>query len=351
MKSIKLFTVLLLIFLVSVHSHAAWKDKEGNVLDDTEWMKSSGDFGAQLVLIGDEDEFFKRWETPSKDVHINTTFQITRGESLIAPVIFSGCSTNEDGKCNVVMDYSVTKPDGTSYAELKDVEVWIDKPAPPEGILELSVGHIKIVIEPDDLLGTYSVAAKITDKVLKSSLGLTQKFTVKESSDIRTGAPKSLSKSEIEELNLWFTYYYKKPQPELIEEKIKAMFTAGFFDNSNAVAPLIMFFAEVFRQNENLLLKWEKTFANLSPKKQNYMAYALWQSNTGGSGLTIGEMALGMSSCQENHAFIFPVLSIMPSCAATPGRTYFLTRQIAVASICCCRKGPSALVAVSMLFA
>jgi len=306
MKTTRIFVVFLSLLMLSANCHAAWRDKEGKVLEDTESMKSSGDFGAQLVLIGDEDEFFKRWETPSKDVQINTISQLARGESLIAPVIFSGCYTNEDGKCDVVMDYSVLKPDGTTYAELKDVEVWTDKPAPLDGTLELSVGHIKIVIEPDDLLGTYSVSAKVTDRVLKSSLELNQKFTVMESADIQSGTPKSLSKAEMEELNRWFTYYYKYPQPEFIEEKVKAMVAAGFFDNSNAVAPLIMFFAEVFRQNENLLIKWEKTFVSLPPKYKNYLAYALWQSNTE-TGKTIvkrwGERDPSIKEIQSNDPF------------------------------------------------
>ena len=280
MNITKLFIVFLSILVISVNTQAAWKDKEGTVIDDTEWMKSSGDFGAQLVLIGDENEFLKRWKTPSKDVQIKTVSQLARGESLIAPVIFSGCGTNEDGKCNVVMDYSVVKPDGTSYAELQDVEVWVNKPAPPEGILELSAGYIKIVIEPDDLFGTYSVSARVTDTVLNSSLELTQKFLVKEISDIQTESPVTLSKDEMDELHLWLTYYYKNPQPELVEERVKEMIVAGYFDNSTAVSPLIMFFSEVFRQNENLLLEWEKGFANLSPKYQNYLAYAFWQSNT-----------------------------------------------------------------------
>lgn len=280
MKTTRLWVILFSLLVVSVSSHAAWRDKAGKTLDDTEWMKSSGDFGAQLVLIGDEDEFLKRWETPSDTVRLDSVSQLARGESLIAPVIFSGCSVAKDGTCHVVMDYSVIKPDGTPYAEMKEVDVWTDRPAPPEGILELSTGYIKLVIEPDDLLGTYSVTATVTDKVLHASLELTRKFTVTETPAIKAETPKRVSQAEREALNRWFTYYYQYPQPELVEEKVGTMVAAGFFDKEGAVAPLIMFLSEVFRQNENRLSQWEKTFADLSPKYRRYLAYALWQSKT-----------------------------------------------------------------------
>lgn len=264
MTKTRLLTIAILLMLPSF-SAAKWNDKEGKILEDTEWMKSSGEFGAQLVLIGDEKEFFKRWETPSRDVHLNTISQLQRGDSLITPIIFSGCYTNNEGNCNVVVDFNVLKPDGTSYADLNDIEVWIDKPAPPKGILELSVGYLKIIIEPEDSLGKYIVKANVTDRIKESSFMLTQEFTVTNVLPAKQNTSTSENKKTeaIKELGLWFTYYYKNPQPEDFEVKIKAMVDAGFFDKPSSITSLIMFLSEIFRQNEKVLPQWEKTFIEL----------------------------------------------------------------------------------------
>ena len=276
-------TILLLILMCPAISTAKWNDKEGNILEDTEWMKSSGDFGAQLVLIGDEKEFFERWGTPSEDVHLNTISKLQRGESLITSIIFAGCYVNKDGNCNVVTDINIIKPDGTSYGEANGLEVWVDKPAPPKSLLELGVDYMKIIIEPEDPLGVYSVQAKVTDNIKKSSFTLVQKFTVSDEPPIQqkvSKTEKKVSEAEIKKLSRWFTYYYKDPQPETVEDNIEAMVVAGFFGKQSAVGPLIMFLSEVFRQNEKLLPAWEQSFAKLPFNSRGYIAQALWESNT-----------------------------------------------------------------------
>lgn len=99
--------LLVFLFLFSffpIHALGKWHDMQGNTLEDTEWMKSSDDFGAQLLLVGNEEEFLKRWETPSKIFNTKTISEIKRGEPFITPIIFSGCYTNSDGNCIVTTD-------------------------------------------------------------------------------------------------------------------------------------------------------------------------------------------------------------------------------------------------------
>jgi len=64
-----LLAFLFLFLFFPAHAIGKWHDMEGNTIEDTEWMKSSDDFGAQLLLVGNEEEFFTRWETPSKVLH------------------------------------------------------------------------------------------------------------------------------------------------------------------------------------------------------------------------------------------------------------------------------------------
>jgi hypothetical protein len=177
MKNV-LFVLLFLFILLPAAAVAQWHDKDGRPVADTESMKSSDDFGASLLLIGDEEEFLKKWATPSKVFPANNISKIEKGGIFITPIIFAGCYANSDGNCVVTADIRVFRPDGTTYGEQRNVEVWKDKPPPPKGILGLSVGYLKILVEPQDPEGTYRVQATVTDVVKKASLVLSQKITV-----------------------------------------------------------------------------------------------------------------------------------------------------------------------------
>jgi len=272
-----LFIISFFLFVPSI-SHGKWNDRQGNPVEDTEWMKSSGDFGAQLLLIGNEKEFFNRWKTPSETVKFETVSEINRGESFITPIIFSGCYVNKSGNCMVNAALKVLRPDGAIYADMAQIEIWENKPPPPKGILELGVGYLKVIIEPEDPEGTYTVQAKVTDNVKKSSFVLTRTFSV--SSNIEAKPNKQLGDEAIKELGQWFTYYYKTPHSERDVENIYKMFEAGFFNKPSAVAPLIMFLAEFFRQNESMIPNWEKALHEIPQDDNFYLLHSLWQANT-----------------------------------------------------------------------
>jgi hypothetical protein len=273
-KAIHLLMVTML--LLPAGSPAKWKDRQGNILPDTDAMKSEGDFGAQLLLIDDEKRFFKRWNTPSKVVDVDTVSEIPRGAPLITPVIFSGCSANESGNCMVSGDFKVLRPNGSSYADLPDVEIWQNKPPPVNGMLELGMGFAKIVIEPDDPDGTYEVVATVTDHVSETSLRLTTTFSV--TAEETAEATDQAADEKPHRLSQWLTYYYKNPHTDQDIEKIKEIFEIGMFTTANS-GPLVMFLAEFFRQNEKRLALWEKRLHQIPQQDDYYLLHALWQAN------------------------------------------------------------------------
>jgi hypothetical protein len=57
------------------------------------------------------------------------------------------------------------------------MEVWQYKAAPPDRMLQLSVQYLKVVIEPQDLLGKYIVSVDVKDHVSGASLQLSTAFT------------------------------------------------------------------------------------------------------------------------------------------------------------------------------
>ena len=99
------------------------------------------------------------------------------GGQANAFIVFSGCTPDKSGQCDVTIQFRVYQPNGKLYASAPPMEVWQHKPAPAVRMLELSVQYLKVVIEPHDLLGKYVVSANVEDHVSGASLQLSSTFT------------------------------------------------------------------------------------------------------------------------------------------------------------------------------
>lgn len=168
---------LVLLVVLGCNADAGWINKQRARLADSEDRKSTGDFGAQLVFVTDEQELFKKWGTPSETVNVNTVESVTINQPISAFVIFSGCKPTAKGQCNVVMRFRVIQPDGKVYSETPDMEVWQDKPAPRARSLELSVQYLKIVVEPHEQRGRYIIQAQVRDDNTGAVLFLQKAFS------------------------------------------------------------------------------------------------------------------------------------------------------------------------------
>ena len=156
-----------------------WKE-DGKVVPDRPWVKSAGEFGAKLVLTDKPEEFFAAWEKPGAVVSTSEANSTKRGQPIVAVVVFTGCAADKRGFCDATVRYTAFKPDGTAYGKPQDGELWSGKPAPPRDQLQLSVGNMGIVIEPQDPLGLYTVRAEVNDKIAKRKLELERTFTAVE---------------------------------------------------------------------------------------------------------------------------------------------------------------------------
>ena len=168
--------LLVLIFLVPSLAFPVWVNKKGEKLADVENQKSIGNFGAQLILVADENELFKRWATPSVSVDVKTIDSVKVNGFINAFVVFGGCKPDAKGNCNVSMQFRVTQPDGKVYTETPSMEVWENKPSPQGKALELSVQYLKLLIEPKDQLGQYVVYTEVRDKNSDAVLKLQSPF-------------------------------------------------------------------------------------------------------------------------------------------------------------------------------
>jgi len=164
---------------IPILSAASWK-ADGKLVPDTEWAKSDGGFGAQLVLTDKPDDLFAAWEKPGPAVMLSETPTAARGLPTVGVILFAGCGANARGKCEATVRFTAETPDGKPWGEPVDGELWIDKPPADNGQMQLSVGNMGIIIDPGDPLGVYKVKGVITDEVTKKTMVLEKTFTAVE---------------------------------------------------------------------------------------------------------------------------------------------------------------------------
>ena len=180
---------LLLVCILSSNAHAGWIDKKGTRLPDAEDRISNGNFGAQLIFTNDEQALFKKWATPSETVNLDTVESVQINQPISAFIIFFGCKPALSGNCNVSMRFRITQPDGKVYSETPDMEVWQDKPAPHGYGLEMSVQYLKVIVEPHEQRGRYTVQAQVRDDNSGSVISLQKSFSAVDSQEAKKHNP------------------------------------------------------------------------------------------------------------------------------------------------------------------
>ena len=168
--------LLIAALTLSTVASAAWMNKSGERLPETAYRKSSGDFVAQMIFIGDENELFTTWNKPAESVNVKDIETIDVNSPISTFIVFGGCKPDDKGKCNVAMRFRVIGPDGKIYSETPEMEVWNAKPAPPDRSLQLSIDYLKIVVEPHEQPGRYVVNTEVQDKHSGSVLKLQKSF-------------------------------------------------------------------------------------------------------------------------------------------------------------------------------
>jgi hypothetical protein len=159
-SSLKRLRVLVLV-LYAVPSVAGWIDQDGRSISNRPDAKSSNGFGVMLVLTADEAAFIRAWSSPAQRPVLQTTKSMQRGKSVSAMLLFSGCTPNAAGTCNISAQYRLAGPDGT-VQNIGPYNVW-QRVAPKPGIVELGDARLTIGVGNSDPVGKYSISATLTD--------------------------------------------------------------------------------------------------------------------------------------------------------------------------------------------
>jgi hypothetical protein len=88
-------------------------------------------------------------------------------------IFFGGFAADAKGNCNLIANYKMWNPDGNLFHEMTNTRVWVNKPRPKEGSLELTDQYIKI--QPTSF-GKYTVEAEVVDLNQNVKLLLTYSF-------------------------------------------------------------------------------------------------------------------------------------------------------------------------------
>ena len=152
--------------------------EDGKEVRVTPWRKQQGSFAVMLTLSSDPDGFMQAWKTPEYKPKFDAPSTVKPGEKIAGFLLISDCKAGKEGRCDVTADLLVTRPDRSTYAEKKGVEVWKGKPVP--GVLQLSEANLTMKVEPDDPLGIYLMTAAVRDNVAEVTLNLEKRFMVLE---------------------------------------------------------------------------------------------------------------------------------------------------------------------------
>lgn len=166
----------LIAILLPFAAQSGWIDSTGKPIPDTESMRSAGDFGVQIVLTADEDQFRQTWNSSKTPPNLSTTNTVRLGSTVSALLIFHGCSPNAVGLCNVASEFILEAPDGTK-TPAGDGPVWTGKPM-QQRLLQLGQASLTVGLNQTDPIGNYKITANIKDKVAGRSLTVVARLNV-----------------------------------------------------------------------------------------------------------------------------------------------------------------------------
>jgi hypothetical protein len=149
----------------------------GKPVPDTENVKSKNGFGAQVWLT--PNDIVDEWNKPEAP-KIIITKRAKRNTPVYITILFASPSVNEKGLSDISGDILIRQPDGKVYADLKNVDIWENRAAPPKGNIQLAEKTVAIVIENKDLLGTYSIDVLVRDDLKQVTIPLHYEFIAEE---------------------------------------------------------------------------------------------------------------------------------------------------------------------------
>lgn len=139
-----------------------WIDRQGNRIQETQGIKSEGDFGVRIVLTPSEQRFCDTWDRSSTSPRLESTNSVRRGQKVSAMILFHGCSANAKGQCDAIVRFALVSPDGKA-TPAGEGPLWTKAPA--RGMILLSHASLTLGFDQSDRVGNYQVVATVIDRI------------------------------------------------------------------------------------------------------------------------------------------------------------------------------------------
>lgn len=107
----------------------------------------------ELVIALADDEQLRDWAMDAPGASFDSATEVRPGQPAIAQARVRGCMLGESGRCDVVVQYTVTAPDGTTVRHEPARPVEEGKSAPT----------LRLTLSKTDQVGLYRVAAVVRD--------------------------------------------------------------------------------------------------------------------------------------------------------------------------------------------
>ena len=151
-----------------------WRDKNGNLVPDTAWRKTSHGFAAMLLNTADSD-WWEKWNKPEPP-HYTKAETVRKGGQIVTLIFIVNAAPGADGAVNVLCDINVLRPDGSQSLGVKDQPCLQGKQSGSPTNLRLSPAAQTFIGEEGDPPGTWKVDITVRDTVSKVSLDLHTSF-------------------------------------------------------------------------------------------------------------------------------------------------------------------------------
>lgn len=140
-----------------------WRDKDGKPTPDTESRKSSDGFAGWLLTTSDPD-WEAKWNTPEHETPMFTGAETVRkGETIFTLIFIVNPKPDAKGDVNVSCDLKVTRPNGTTSIDEKNVDCLKGKLQGNPHNMRLAAPVLGFVGEPADPVGTWRVDVILRD--------------------------------------------------------------------------------------------------------------------------------------------------------------------------------------------
>ena len=186
MKKNILFSLLISLALIAHAGTEGWVTGDGKLVPNSDAMKSIDGFGGWLVVTPDSD-WEEKWNTsPETTPAFSTAEDVAYGEELTILAFYINPRTYPSGELDVLCDITVTRPDGSSSIDARDVQCADGKLEGDPRNIRLISQVIKYVGEEGDPPGKWIVEVTLRDKVRGTAIPLKTYF------NLRSGADKTM---------------------------------------------------------------------------------------------------------------------------------------------------------------